>query len=128
MLIGSSRVVRVFASPEPVDLRLGFDGLFALARDALQQDPMSGDLYLYVNRPRTRCKVLFWDGTGLCIFQKRLARGRFANLFARTEERTATITLTASELALFIEGASRVVAASPRALSPQNVIAKSAGS
>ena len=125
MLIGSTRVVRVFASPEPVDLRLGFDGLFALARDALRQDPMSGDLYLYLNRPRTRCKVLFWDGTGLCIFQKRLARGRFANLFARAAAGgPATIALTASELALFIEGASRVVAASPRAILPKNVIAK----
>jgi transposase len=125
MLIGSTRVVRVFASPEPVDLRLGFDGLFALARDALRQDPMSGDLYLFLNRPRTRCKVLFWDGTGLCIFQKRLARGRFANLFGRAENGAATIALTSSELALFVEGASRVVAASPRALTLQNVIAKS---
>ena len=67
MLIGSTRVVRVFASSAPVDLRKRFDGLFALARDGLGQDPMSGDLYLYVNRHRTRCKVLFWDGTGLCI-------------------------------------------------------------
>lgn len=125
MLIGSTRVVRVFASPEPVDLRLGFDGLFALARDALRQDPMSGDLYLFLNRPRTRCKVLFWDGTGLCIFQKRLARGRFANLFGRADNGAATIVLTSSELALFVEGASRVVAASPRALTLQNVIAKS---
>jgi transposase len=123
MLIGSTRVVRVFASSVPVDLRKGFDGLFALARDGLGQDPMSGDLYLYVNRHRTGCKVLLWDGTGLCIFQKRLARGRFANLFARPGASSAPVVLTASELNLFIEGASTIIA-SPREIRPTNIVVK----
>lgn len=126
MLIGSTRVVRVFASSAPVDLRKGFDGLFALARDGLGQDPMSGDLYLYVNRHRTRCKVLFWDGTGLCIFQKRLARGRFANLFAPPNTPCEVVSLTASELNLFIEGASAVIACSPREIRPTNIVVKHA--
>lgn len=124
MMLGSTRVVRVFASPAPVDLRLGFDGLFALARDGLGQDPMSGDLFLYANRHRNRCKVLFWDGTGLCIFQKRLARGRFANLFARPGTRPAAVVLTTSELSLFIEGAASVIASSPREIRPSNVVVK----
>ena len=124
MLIGSTRIVRVFASSVPVDLRLGFDGLFALARDGLGQDPMSGDLFLYVNRHRTRCKVLLWDGTGLCIFQKRLARGRFADIFVRSGSPSATVVLTTSELSLFIEGATAVVASSPREIRASNIVAR----
>lgn len=126
MLIGSTRVVRVFASSVPADLRLGFDGLFALARDGLAQDPMSGDLYVFVNRHRTRCKVLFWDGTGLCIFQKRLARGRFANLFTPPSSPPKPVALTASELNLLIEGASAVVASSPSEIRPTNVVVRAA--
>ena len=74
MMLGTSRSVRVFAYPEPVDLRNGYDGLFGLVKAGLDRDPMSGDLFLFVSRTRRLCKVLVWDGTGLCIFQKRLER------------------------------------------------------
>jgi transposase len=57
-MIGSTRQVRAFAWAQPADLRKGFDGLFALVRDRLKQDPLSGDLYLFVNRTRKRAKVL----------------------------------------------------------------------
>jgi transposase len=70
MILGTSRAVRVFAYPEPVDLRKGYDGLFGLVKQGLARDPLGGDLYLFVNRRRDGCKVLVWDGTGLCIFQK----------------------------------------------------------
>ena len=59
---------RVFAYPAPVDLRKGYDGLFGLVEQGLKCDPMCGDLYLFVNEPRKLCKILVWDGTGLCIF------------------------------------------------------------
>jgi transposase len=71
-----------------------------------------------VNKRRDACKVLVWDGTGLCIFQKRLARGRFAPLWRDDANATQ---LTASELALFIEGCELV---GRRALSPAVVVAK----
>jgi transposase len=101
MILGTSRAVRVFAYPEPVDLRKGYDGLFGLVKAGLGRDPLSGDLFLFVGKRRNGCKVLLWDGTGICIFQKRLERGRFASLFRKDGK---SVQLTASELALFIEG------------------------
>jgi transposase len=82
-VIGLSRRVRVFAYTRPVDMRKQYDGLYALVVSELKADPLSGDLFLFTNRRRTRAKVLLWDGTGLCIYQKRLERGRFALLWRR---------------------------------------------
>lgn len=104
-MIGSTRVLRVFAYGQPADMRKGFDGLYGLVRTALGQDPLSGDLYLFVSRDRRRAKVLLWDGTGLCVYSKRLERGRFAKVWS---EGVADVSLTMSELQLFLEG-SRVV-------------------
>ena len=101
MILGTSRSVRVFAYPKPTDLRKGYDGLFGLVKTGLRRDPLSGELFLFTNRRRSACKVLIWDGTGLCIFQKRLEQGRFASLF---QAQGKAVELTASELALFIEG------------------------
>lgn len=116
MILGTSRVVRVFAYPEPVDLRKGYDGLYGLVKTSLERDPLSGDLFLFVNRPRKGCKVLLWDGTGLCIFQKRLERGTFAALWRKDGD---VVRMTASELALFIEGSELI---GRRRLSPEVVV------
>lgn len=105
-MIGSTRQVQVFAFGAPADLRKGFDGLAALVTRELARDPLSGDLYLFVNRTRQRAKVLLWDGTGLCIYAKRLEQGRFAALW-REGERPA-LRLTTSELTLFLEGSTLV--------------------
>jgi len=101
MILTPSRAVRVFAYPAAVDLRKGYDGLYGLVQSGLKSDPMSGDLFLFVNESRKLCKVLLWDGTGLCIFQKRLERGCFAKLWRDDGQ---VVRLTQSELALFIEG------------------------
>jgi transposase len=115
VILGTSRSVRVFAYPQPADLRKGYNGLYGLVQSGLGRDPLSGDLFLFVNRRRSGCKVLVWDGTGLCIFQKRLERGRFASLW---RDDGKTLRLTPSELALFIEGCALV---GRRALSPAAV-------
>jgi len=114
-VISIPRTVRVFACPRPIDLRKGYDGLFGLVKQGLGE-PWSGDLFLFANRARTGCKVLVWDGTGLCIFMKRLERGRFAALW---RDDGKAVQLTASELALFIEGCLLVgrQPLSPKALS-----------
>ena len=88
-MIGLSRRVRVFAYTRPVDMRKQYDGLYALVVAELKADPLSGDLFLFTNRRRTRAKVLLWDGTGLCIYQKRLERGRFALLCGETNKKCA---------------------------------------
>lgn len=105
-MIGSTRQVRVFACSHPVDMRKGFDGLSAIVTADLRRDVLSGDVFLFVNRTRKRAKVLLWDGTGLCIYAKRLEQGRFASLW-RNSARPA-LTLTLSELHLFLEGSSLV--------------------
>lgn len=105
-MIGTTRNVKVYASTEPTDLRAGYDRLFALARDVLEQDPLSGHAFLFVSRNQKRCKVLVYDGTGLCIFMKRLERGCFVAPWQRSSG--TVIEMTMSELALFVEGSKAV--------------------
>lgn len=105
-MIGSTRQVTVYAYSQPADLRRGFDGLSALVRETMGRDELSGDLYVFVSRDRRRAKVLLWDGTGLCVYAKRLERGRFACLWG--QKGAAQVRLTVSELQLFLEGSTLV--------------------
>lgn len=122
-MIGSTRQVTVYAYAEPVDMRRGFDGLRALVVEELGRNPLSGDFFLFVSRNRKRAKVLLWDGTGLCIYAKRLEAGHFARLWQRTPGET--LRLTVSELQLFLEGSTFVgrVALSPPAFVQKTVAA-----
>jgi transposase len=106
-MIAIPRSVRVWAYRAPVDLRKGYNGLVGIVKQRLGQDVLDGDIFLFANRKRTGCKVLMWDGTGLCIFMKRLERGRFANLHV-DEPGDRSVRLSTSELALFIEGCTLV--------------------
>lgn len=106
MLIGSSRQLRVFAFDAPVDMRKGFEGLSQLVREALKRDVLSGELFLFVGKDCRRAKVLHFDGTGLCLYAKRLEKGRFAALWRRPQGRKLEMTTT--ELALFLEGSDLV--------------------
>lgn len=101
MILTPNPARRVFGYPAPVDLRKGYNGLFGLVEQGLRRDPMCGDLYLFVSISRKLCKVLVWDGSGLCIFQKRLTLGVFPALW---RDDGKAVELSQSELALFIEG------------------------
>lgn len=101
-MITGSRSVRVLAYDEPVDMRKSFDGLSAIVRDRLGADPLSGQMYLFVSRNRKRAKVLLWDGTGLCVYAKRLEQGRFSAPWLCGSE--GPLRLTMSELQLLLEG------------------------
>ena len=68
--------VRVFLYDAPASMRLLFDGLHALARHGMQLDPLSGNLFAFINRRATQIKVLYFDRTGLCVWANRLERGR----------------------------------------------------
>lgn len=117
-MIGLGRRVPVFAFAEIVDMRKSFDTLGAIVREHMQRDVLDGALYLFVGRDRRRAKVLFWDGTGLCVLAKRLEKGRFAAPWER--KKSGTLEWTTSELALFLEGSELVgrVALSPPAWKP----------
>jgi len=101
-VIGSIGRVKVYAYCLPVDMRNGFEGLSALVRDQLQNDPLSGALYLFSNKTRTRAKVTHFDGSGLCVYSKRLEKGRFAALWKYTEREQ--LVLSRAELELFLQG------------------------
>jgi transposase len=97
-------------------MRKGFDGLCAVVTQQLARDPLNGEIYLFLSRDRVRAKVLHFDGTGLCVYAKRLERGRFASLWR--EDGADPITLTVSELDLFLDGSTLVghIALTPPAL------------
>jgi len=99
-MLGLSRRVRVFAFNAPVDMRKAFNTLSALVAD-LGHDVLAGDAFVFVGKGRRRAKVLWFDGTGLCLLAKRLEKGRFAAVWERAE-------LTSSELVLFLEGSEAV--------------------
>ena len=117
-MIGLPRTVRVWAYGRATDLRKGYNGLVGLVKEGFARDVLDGELFLFVNGRRTGCKVLLFDGTGLCIFMKRLERGRFADLWSGRDGQA--VRLTASELALFIEGCTLV---GKKALSPPAITA-----
>ena len=79
-------VRRIFAYGEPVDLRKSIDGLVGLVKGALEEDPLSGSLFVFLNRRGTYLKLVYWDRTGFCLFAKRLEQGRFRLPAARRKQ------------------------------------------
>ena len=94
--------MRAYALAAAVDMRKGFEGLWGLATQKLGRDVLCGDLFLFLGRDRKRAKVLYFDGTGLCVLHKRLSKGRFASLWRNGSGPELQLTLT--ELQLFLEG------------------------
>ena len=93
---------RVFARAAPTDMRKGYSGLSSLVMHELGHDLVLGDVFLFMSRRRTTVKALVWDGTGLCILQKRLARGRFTPLWGRVSG--GAVRLSHRELNGILEG------------------------
>jgi transposase len=69
--------VKVWLAAGATDMRNGFDGLAALVQTQLAEDPFSGQLFVFRGKAGDRVKILWWSGDGLCLFAKRLERGRF---------------------------------------------------
>ena len=95
--------VRLFVARGVTDMRKSFDTLAALVIEVIEQDPQSGHLFLFVNRRRDRLKVLWWDRSGYCLLAKRLEHGRF-RVFDRADGNAGSFEMSASELALILEG------------------------
>jgi transposase len=92
--------IRVFLYGQPVDMRKSYDGLYALARNGLKQDPLSGHLFAFINRRATQIKILYFDRSGWALWAKRLEAGRFISDWG--EVRTREMDWTA--LKLMLEG------------------------
>lgn len=84
----------------PVDFRKGMDGLAALVQETLKADPFSGAIFVFRAKRADRVKLICWDGTGLCLFAKRLEQGRFR--WPRVEN--GTMRLSPAQFSALLEG------------------------
>lgn len=101
-MIALNRRTKVFLSKEPADMRASYDTLFGRVKNVIKEDPFSGHLFVFLNKRRSSCKCLYYDGTGLVLICKRLEQG----LFARVNPfYSGDIALTQAEFNLFFEGA-----------------------
>jgi transposase len=101
-MFGLGPATKIFLAIHAVDMRKGFDGLYGVVRDRLGHDPLSGHLFLFSNRSRTRLKVLVWDGTGLWVCSKRLEKGCFR--WPAEDAEASSIGMRAEELAMLLNG------------------------
>ena len=99
-MIALSAGMRIHLAMGATDMRKGFDGLAALVQQVLHKDPFCGHLFVFRGKRADRIKVLFWDGTGLVLYAKRLERGRF--VWPQTRE--GVVTLTVAQLSMLLEG------------------------
>jgi len=99
-MIGLPAGTRIWIACGLTDLRNGFDGLAALVQTQLAEDPFSGQLFVFRGRRGDRLKVLWWDGDGMCLYCKRLERGRF--VWPRAE--SGSVHLTGAQLSMLLEG------------------------
>lgn len=100
--------IRVQLYGQPVDMRKSFDGLYALAPHGMGLDPLSGQLFVFVNRRATQIKVLYFDRSGFCVWAKRLEAGRFISDWHAVRSREMDWTA----LKLLLEGIDRAANAS----------------
>jgi len=92
--------IRVYLYGQPADMRCSFNGLQALTRQGLGQNPLDGSLYVFVNRRGTQMRVLYFDRSGFCVWSKRLEAGRFISDWRTVRTREMNWT----ELKLLLEG------------------------
>lgn len=101
-MISLPPTVKIFLATRPADMRKGFDGLKSLVEEFLQQDPLSGHLFVFRNRRGDRLKILYWDRDGLAIWYKRLEAGTF-RFPAATDDETS-LEVRPSDLAMLLDG------------------------
>ncbi len=99
-MIGPTGAVRVMVATRPVDFRKGADGLAALVREMMGADPFSGAVYVFRAKRADRVKLVYWDGTGVCLFAKRLEDGDFR--WPKVQD--GVLRLTAAQLSALLEG------------------------
>ena len=121
-MIGLPRGVSVYAFDEPCDMRKSFDTLAALVIERMKYDVLARDLFLFISRDRRRAKVLYFDGTGMCLFAKRLEKSLFSAVWKRAKSARG-FEMTLSELSLFVEGSERI-ATSPALLTKADLRVK----
>ena len=103
-MIAPSLHTKVYLARDATDMRKSFPGLIALTEAVLRQEPTSGHLFMFLNRRRDMMKILYWDGTGFCIWAKRLERGSFQRPSAVAGEQQPSLELSATQWSMILEG------------------------
>jgi transposase len=101
-MFGFGPATRIYLAVGATDMRKGFEGLYGLVRDRLQCSPLSGHVFLFCNAARNRLKLLVWDGSGLWVCAKKLARGRFC--WPEPQAGEVKVALSHEELAMLLGG------------------------
>lgn len=94
--------VRVHVALGYTDMRKGMDGLAMLVQGMLKQDPFSGHLFAFKGRKSNLVKILYWDGTGMCLYSKRLDSGSF--IWPSSADSGGMVVLSSAQLSLLLEG------------------------
>lgn len=92
--------VRIWLYTQPTDMRKSYNGLSTLVKQRLGEDPLSGQLFVFINRKRTQMKILYFDRSGYCVWSKRLEQGQFHTATGEALKHT----LSWTDLKLIIEG------------------------
>ena len=105
-MIGLAHGVKVYLCTAPADMRRGFDGLSGMAQSQMEQDPLSGHLFVFRNRNRDKLKILYWDQDGLAIWYKRLEQGtfQFPTDLKPKDETQVGVEISAGDLSLLLGG------------------------
>jgi hypothetical protein len=101
-MLGFTAAQRYYLYRPAADMRKGYDGLSGLVRQGLGRDPLSGEVFIFLNRRRTQMKLLVWDRSGFVVWGKRLERGTFE--LPRTPDRGASVPIRWEELVFILEG------------------------
>jgi transposase len=104
MIAGFAPQVRVFLYRHATDLRKSFNGLVALTESKIQQDPLSGSYFVFVNRRQDRIKILYWGQTGYCIWYQQLQRGTYQLPKHDELDGAEAIEMTRTQLSLILDG------------------------
>jgi len=108
VLFGLGLATKIYVAVDAIDMRKGFEGLHGLVRDQLGHDPLSGHVFLFTNKTKTRLKAIVWDGSGLWVCAKRLEKGRFRwPAVSANEDKVRSLTMRAEELAMLVNGLDR---------------------
>ena len=101
-MFGWGPATKIYLCAGATDMRKGFDGLYALVRDRLELETLSGHVFMFSNAQRNRLKLIFWDGSGLWVCAKRLEKGCYR--WPTAEAGQTKIVLTHEEMALLLGG------------------------
>ncbi len=110
--------VRIYVATQPVSLRRSFEGLSNEVRSVLARDPLTGHLFLFLNKTRSQVKILMWTRGGFTIVHKRLERGRFS-FPERVVDGALSVEIDAHELSMLLEGLEVARARSAQRWSPE---------